>query len=86
MFAVARTAADAVAAFEALEVGVDGVLDWVSGLRERVGIPPSLAAAGLDGFDIGRAAALSAVDPSGATNPIALTEADYAALLEQACR
>lgn len=81
--AIAEDCVDLAASLGLPGTGFDGVMDWVLSLRERVGIPASLGAAGLDGFDMDQASTLAEVDPSGSTNPIALSKADYAKLLAQ---
>ena len=49
-----------------------GVLDWILDLRERIGIPPTLKAIGVDEEHAPRLAPMAAADPSAATNPIPL--------------
>lgn len=51
----------------------DAVLEWVLGLRERIGIPPTLADIGVQTSHIERLAPMAERDPSSATNPVTLT-------------
>ena len=52
------------------QANFDGVLDWIMGLRERIGIPDSLASLGVEADAIDVMAADAAVDPTAATNPV----------------
>ena len=52
---------------------LDGVMDWVLGLRERIGIPHQLSALGVKSTHIEQLAPMAVVDPSGGTNPVPLT-------------
>jgi alcohol dehydrogenase class IV len=76
------------AAWLARSLGLGGrscdLIDWVLALRGEIGIPASLAQAGAPAIDIAAVAAMAVEDPSAATNPIAFTKADYAAILEHA--
>ncbi len=60
------------------------LLDWVLALRREIGIPASLATATASAVDVAAISAMAVDDPSAATNPIAFTSADYAAILERA--
>ncbi|ANN74401.1 iron-containing alcohol dehydrogenase [Bordetella bronchialis] len=62
----------------------EGVQAWILGLRERVGIPHSLADIGLDADDAERVGQMARADPSAATNPVAFDAAQYAALYRAA--
>jgi len=64
--------------------GPDAVLAWVLQLRADIGIPHSLSDIGSDGAQAARVGQMAAVDPSGATNPIAFSADDYAALFQRA--
>jgi alcohol dehydrogenase class IV len=64
--------------------GFPAFLDWVLGLRARIGIPDDLR-----GLDIGAEQAelvgrMAVEDPSAATNPIPFTAEQYAALFRRA--
>ncbi|HXH04326.1 MAG TPA: iron-containing alcohol dehydrogenase [Candidatus Competibacteraceae bacterium] len=58
-----------------------GFLDWVLGLRERLGIPHTLAALGIDSARADAIATMAKQDPSDGGNPLELSVADYRALL-----
>ena len=62
----------------------DDLLAWVLELRAEVGIPMSLAEAGAPADDIARVSQMAVEDPSAATNPVAFTAVDYAAILQRA--
>ncbi|MEP7219603.1 MAG: iron-containing alcohol dehydrogenase, partial [Bacteroidota bacterium] len=47
-----------------------GVFDWIIALRKEIGIPHTLADVGVDARHIDRLAAMAAIDPSAAGNPI----------------
>lgn len=64
--------------------GFRAFLDWVLELRDTLGIPKTLADLGVTEADCGRLAAMAVVDPSAGSNPIALTEEDYAELFRRA--
>lgn len=57
------------------------VLDWVLGLRERIGIPASLSKIGVDTSHIKQLAPMAENDPSSATNPVPLTTENLSELL-----
>jgi alcohol dehydrogenase class IV len=88
VIAANRPAIDGDAAYLArcLGVGDDAsdLLTWVLDLRRGIGIPNSLAEVGVPGNEIGRIARMAVEDPSAATNPVALSVGDYAAVLERA--
>jgi alcohol dehydrogenase class IV len=50
----------------------EGVLEWVLGLREQIGIPHTLGVLDVAAGDIEQLARMAARDPAGATNPVAL--------------
>ena len=56
------------------------VLEWVLGLRERIGIPHTLAQIGVAEEHIAQLAPMAAVDPSAGSNPIPCTAENMAAL------
>ena len=60
------------------------LMEWILSLRREIGIPTSLAAVGVPDGEVDRIAAMAVEDPSAATNPIAFTAADYAAILSSA--
>ena len=64
--------------------GFDAVLDWVLDLRERIGIPHTLAALGVQAEHVERLAASALTDPSTAGNPLPMTEADFSELYRRA--
>lgn len=49
--------------------GVDGLLDWILGLREELGIPHTLAGLNIPPDRLDRIAAMAQADPSAAGNP-----------------
>jgi alcohol dehydrogenase class IV len=72
---------DRLGAYLGLGGGFDAVLDWVLKLREDLGIPHTAAELGVPEDLVGTIAAEAVADPTAGTNPIPLTEADYAELL-----
>ncbi|MEM6582540.1 MAG: iron-containing alcohol dehydrogenase [Pseudomonadota bacterium] len=58
----------------------DGFCDWVLHLRQDIGIPHSLADIGIDIQQQERVGLMALEDPTAATNPVALTAAQYSAL------
>jgi alcohol dehydrogenase class IV len=64
--------------------GHEGVMTWILDLRQRIGIPQTLADIGVASKDIATLAPMAAQDPSSATNPLTLT-ADNCAGLFQRC-
>lgn len=60
------------------EKSFDGVMEWIVGLRERLGVPNTLSEIGIDEELIPKLAEMAAADPSSATNPISLSVDDYA--------
>ena len=61
-----------------------GFLDWVTRMHRELEIPPTLAALGMRAEHVAALAPRAAADPSASGNPIALSEADYAALYRDA--
>ncbi len=88
VLAANRPAIDGDAAWLARSLGLaddaDALVDWVIALRQEIGIPHCLGAIIIQPVDVAAIAAMAMADPSAATNPIALGEADYAAILERA--
>ncbi len=76
---------DAASLARSLDVGREAgdLFDWILALRREIAIPDSLADVA-PAIDVAKIAALALQDPSAATNPIALTAADYTAILERA--
>ncbi|ARP84245.1 alcohol dehydrogenase [Bordetella genomosp. 8] len=62
----------------------EGVQAWILSLRERIGIPHTLSAIGLDDSEAERVGRMAAADPSAATNPVPLDAGQYAALFRAA--
>ena len=62
------------------------VVDWVAELSEQLSVPTSLADIGcsVTEEDAQTCAAKAFINPTGMTNPIALTEEDYAVLFRLA--
>jgi alcohol dehydrogenase class IV len=67
-----------------LGASADDLLAWILALRREIGIPATLAEAGVPGDEVARIARMAVEDPSAATNPVAFTAADYAAILQRA--
>ena len=59
------------------KAGTAGVIDWVLGLRERLGIPHTLKDLGVSSEEIPLLAEMAVVDPTAGGNPIAATQSDY---------
>ena len=66
------------------ETSFEGVVRWILELRERIGIPPTLADLGVPADAAARLAPMALIDPSSATNPIALTTPALESLYENA--
>ena len=66
------------------EAGFRGVVRWILDLRERIGIPRTLADIGVPSDAAARLAPMALVDPSSATNPVALTTPALEALFGNA--
>ena len=66
------------------EAGFEGVMRWILELRERIGIPRTLAELGVPTDAASRLAPMALVDPSSATNPIELTTPALESLFEDA--
>jgi alcohol dehydrogenase class IV len=65
--------------------GAGAVLDWVLGLRERIGIPHTLAAIGVTAERVPLLARMAAADPSTGTNPVLpVTVAQFETLFHSA--
>ena len=62
----------------------DAFLDWVLALREKVRIPHTLAAIGIDTAQAELIGRMAVVDGSAATNPIQFSESAYAEILRNA--
>ena len=62
----------------------ESVVEWVLGLRRRIGIPHTLREIGVDMDVVPEAAKMAEHDPSNGGNPKALTVEEYAALYGKA--
>ncbi len=62
----------------------ESVVEWVLGLRRRIGIPHTLKEIGVDMDVVPEAAKMAEHDPSNGGNPKALTVEEYAALYGKA--
>jgi alcohol dehydrogenase class IV len=63
--------------------GFSAVLDWVLGLRERLGIAHESSALGVISEEIPLLARMGAQDPTAPTNPVPLTTENMTVLFEQ---
>lgn len=72
------------AAYLGLEGGFDGFLHWVLGLRERLGIPATLAGLGVGPERFAAMAAMAEKDPTAGGNPRPFTATDAQGLYEAA--
>ncbi len=88
VIAANRPAIEGDAAYLARCLGIGGsvgdILEWITALRREIGIPHTLAEIGAPADEVARVAQMAVEDPSAATNPIALSPADYAAILGRA--
>ncbi|GGX88265.1 alcohol dehydrogenase [Litchfieldella qijiaojingensis] len=57
--------------------GTASVIDWVLELRERLGIPHTLAELHIDAHQADKVGQMAVVDPSSGTNPVAFDAAKY---------
>ena len=64
------------------EASFQGVVRWILDLRERIGIPRTLADIGVPAVAAARLAPMALVDPSSATNPVTLTMPALESLFE----
>jgi alcohol dehydrogenase class IV len=64
--------------------GFPAFLDWVLGLRARIGIPDDLRGLDIDAQQAELVGRMAVEDPSAATNPIPFTAEQYAALFRRA--
>jgi len=65
--------------------GFDGVLAWVLGLREQIGIPHRLEDIGIDTTQAEKVGLMAAADPSAGSNPVAFDAAGYRGIFIRAC-
>lgn len=83
--AIERDAARLARYLELDDPSFDGLLAWVLELRQRVGIPASLAQLGLTGEDAAQVGELAVADVSSSdTNALPLTAADYSRIYRNA--
>ncbi len=68
------------------EASFDAVMDWVLSLRAEIGIPHTLADLGVAEAHVAELAPMAANDPTAATNPVALGEAECRRLFVAAIR
>ena len=61
-----------------------GFMAWILDLRNRIGIPHSLAGIGIDDRQVDRVGQMAVEDPSAAGNPVTFTAAQYAEILHRA--
>jgi len=66
--------------------GANGVMGWVLGLREEIGIPGALGDLGVTESHIAEFAPMAASDPSSATNPVPVTVDNMARIYGRAIR
>jgi alcohol dehydrogenase len=52
------------------DASFDGFLDWIVGLRERLGVPHLLSGLGVSSAEVERIALMAETDPSAAGNPL----------------
>ncbi len=64
--------------------GFPAFLDWVLGLRARIGIPDDLRGLDIDAQQAELVGRMAVEDPSASTNPIPFTAEQYAALFRRA--
>ncbi|WP_218938152.1 iron-containing alcohol dehydrogenase [Billgrantia lactosivorans] len=57
--------------------GTAAVIDWVLALRERLGIPHSLAELGIDTRQADKVGRMAVADPSSGSNPVAFDADEY---------
>lgn len=63
-----------------LDASLDGLTDWVLALREKTGIPHTLAGMNLNAEEKDRIGAMAVADPSAGGNPVPFTDEQYAEL------
>ncbi|MDH3581385.1 MAG: iron-containing alcohol dehydrogenase, partial [Hyphomicrobiales bacterium] len=63
----------------------DGVLQWVLGLREQIGIPHEATALGVDASNADEMGRRAIKDPTAAGNPIPHSAETYAEIYRNAC-
>ncbi|MGY6565049.1 iron-containing alcohol dehydrogenase [Halomonas sp. KM-1] len=57
--------------------GTAAVIEWVLGLRQRLGIPHTLAELGIDTRQADKVGRMAVADPSSGTNPVAFDADEY---------
>ena len=68
------------------EPSFDAVMDWVLSLRTEIGIPDTLADLGVAEARVEELAPMAAIDPSCATNPVPIGEAECERMFVMAIR
>jgi alcohol dehydrogenase class IV len=66
--------------------GFDVFLNWVLEMRSTLDIPHALSAIGIDESEASKVGEMSALDPTGAGNPIELDGEEYATIFVKAVR
>ena len=61
----------------------EAVVSWVLNLRESIGIPHTLSQLGVEASHIERFSAMALIDPSTATNPVAMTQQGFEQLYDR---
>jgi alcohol dehydrogenase class IV len=61
----------------------DGVMTWILDLRQKIGIPHTLAEIGVTAINVATLAPMAEQDPSSPTNPVALSTDNCTALFER---
>jgi len=62
------------------------LIDWVLGLRQRIGIAETLADIGIDDTQAELVGQMAVADPTSGSNPIPFTAAQYTAIFQRAVR
>ena len=81
---VADRLADCGAAAGASRAGADGFIAWIEALKAEIGIPRTLAEAGVGRAHLDRLVAVAVKDPCHGNNPRPVREADFRAMFEEA--
>jgi alcohol dehydrogenase class IV len=81
---VADRLADCGAAAGAPRPGADGFIAWIEALKAEIGIPRTLAEAGVGRAHLDRLVAVAVNDVCHGNNPRPVREADFRAMFEEA--